>query len=165
MNFIDLKELSIIDISDYVTMELHVDGGKLLDMPLTKAREYVQNVMRINYKNENVLVKVLVMNFKENDTEAETEDFEAICNLIVGTILRLNTTDMPRPEKELGKIMNKLTDGQYKLHPDFQNRLNCPISNIRQCGDWKMMNKSINIIIEQEAGSLRYELIAPKKEK
>jgi serine protease inhibitor ecotin len=50
------------------------------------------------------------------------------------------------------------------LHPDFMNRLNAPISTVRQCGDWKMMNKTINIYIEQEDGELRYNLIAPKKE-
>ena len=103
------------------------------------------------------------MNFHE-DAAYEAEDFEAICNLAVGTILRLNMTETPRPTKEQGKIMNKLTDGQYMLHPDFMNRLNAPISTIRQCGDWKMMNKSINIYVEQEDGNLRFELIAPKKE-
>ena len=54
MEFIDLKELAIRDIDEYVTLELHIDGAKLLDMPITKAQEYMRNVMRINYKNENV---------------------------------------------------------------------------------------------------------------
>jgi serine protease inhibitor ecotin len=104
------------------------------------------------------------MDFAEEDENAESEDFEAICNLAVGTILRLNMTETPRTTKEQGKIMNKLTDGNYMLHPDFMNRLNAPISTVRQCGDWKMMNKTINIYIEQEDGELRYNLIAPKKE-
>ena len=54
MEFIDLKDLSIVDIDQYVTLELHIDGAKLLDMPLSKAQDYMRNVMRINYKNENV---------------------------------------------------------------------------------------------------------------
>jgi ABC-type uncharacterized transport system YnjBCD substrate-binding protein len=104
------------------------------------------------------------MNFKEEDKDAEAEDFEAICNLAVGTILRLNMSDTERTAKEQGKIMNKLTDGQYMLHPDFMNRLNTPIMVVRQCGDWKMINKTINIYVEQEDGNLRYNLIAKKKE-
>jgi hypothetical protein len=54
MEFIDLKELSIRDIDEYVTLELHIDGAKLLDMPLSKAQDYMRSIMRINYKNENV---------------------------------------------------------------------------------------------------------------
>jgi hypothetical protein len=33
------------------------------------------------------------MDFAEEDENAESEDFEAICNLAVGTILRLNMTE------------------------------------------------------------------------
>jgi hypothetical protein len=165
MDFIDLKDLAICELTDFVTMELRIDGAKLLDMPLSKAQEYMRNVMRINYKNENVSVKVVVKNFHEDDKSAEDEDFEAICNLVTGTILRLNMSDQERSDKEKGKVMNKLTTGQYMLHPDFMNRLNAPISTVRQCGDWKMINKSINIYVEQEDGELHFELISPKKEK
>lgn len=128
-----------------------------MDMSLSKAKEYLHSIMRINYKNEAVLVKVIVTNLSDNE-----DDFEAVCEMAVSEILRVNRTDTPRNPKDMGRIMNKLTDGQYILHSEFRKRLNCTVTAFRPCGDWKMLNKYINIEVEQENGEFHYELVGKK---
>jgi hypothetical protein len=127
-------------------------------MPLSEAKLTIANNMRINYKNENVLVRVTLKGLEGKDEETD-ENFEALCDIIVSEVLRMNRLNIVRPDKERGKIMNKLTDGQYKLHPEFIKQLNCPIMSIRPCGDWKMQNKAIAIEIAAENNDLRFTLI------
>lgn len=161
MNFLDLKNLTIADKNDFVSLKVIVDGEKLLDMPLSESPAYLKKIFNINYKGSSVFIDVVIKNLiiAEDTVDTKEYEFEILCEMIVPTILNRNKTNKERQEKEKNKIMNKLPSGLWNISPSVTNRINAPISVIRQCGDYKMVNKEINIEIHTENNELLYRFI------
>lgn len=111
MKFLDLKQLQIVDVDEYVTLNLAFDADKILTASLKEAKKLIENVMRINYKNRYVLINISIHNLVSEEAEFEEDEFEGVVTLLLSSLIMRNLTAIERSEKEKNKVMNRLTSG------------------------------------------------------
>ena len=159
MKFLDLKQLQIIDVEEYSVLNLTFDASKILDMPLKMARDFIDQNLRINFKNRYVFVNIDVSHLNAEESEFEEAEFEAVVNIILNRIIERNLTNVERTEKEKNKIMNRLTSGAWIVSSALGKEVSMNTALLRKCGDFKPVNKGLNIHITLTDGDLLYRLL------
>lgn len=165
MRFLDLKQLKIIETDEYSVLKLNFDAGKLLDLPLKDARDFIDKNMRVNFKNRYVFIEIQVSNINAEEPEFEEAEFEAVVNLLLNRIIERNLTTITRTEIEKNKIMNRLTSGAWIVSSALGKEVSMSTTLLRKCGDFKPTNKGINVHINLIDGDLLYRLLDNSLEK
>lgn len=165
MELLDLKNLRVIETEKVFTYRLQVDAGELLNMPLSKAYDKIQELLKIGFKNKNLFIYITFKNLVSETEEARIDDFEALCGMMVTGILKRNVLDEEKTAEEKGKIMNTLPHGHGWTLPKFlSDRINCAYMTLRKCGDYNFANKSLAVRIETDDMQLLYNFIGEKQE-
>lgn len=159
MKFLDLKQLQIIDVEEYSVLNLTFDASKILDMPLKMARDFIDQNLRINFKNRYVFVNIDVSHLNTEEPEFEEAEFEAVVNILLNRIIERNLTNVERTEKEKNKIMNRLTSGAWIVSSALGKEVSLNTALLRKCGDFKPANKGLNIHITLTDSDLLYRLL------
>ena len=159
MKFLDLKQLQIIETEEYSTLNLTFDAGKILEMPLKMARDFIDQNLRVNFKNRYVFINVNVSHLNAEEEEFEEAEFEAVVNIVLNRIIDRNLTLIERTEKEKNKIMNRLTSGAWIVSSALGKEVSMNTALLRKCGDFKPVNKGLNIHITLTDGDLLYRLL------
>lgn len=159
MKFLDLKQLQIIDVEEYSVLNLTFDASKILDMPLKMARDFIDQNLRINFKNRYVFVNIDVSHLNAEEPEFEEAEFEAVVNILLNRIIERNLTNVERTEKEKNKIMNRLTSGAWIVSSALGKEVSLNTALLRKCGDLKPANKGLNIHITLTDSDLLYRLL------
>lgn len=161
MNFLDLKQMEIKELTDgeYVTLHFTLNANNILDATIKEANIIINNTFKVNYHNKNVYVDVLIADLTAENEDAKLDNFTCIADLLVSTLLQKNLSSTVREDKEKDKVMNRLPSGAWILSSKLIKQINCSISMLTKCGSFKPNNKSLNITIHTENNDFLYSLI------
>lgn len=103
MNFVDVSQFKIVEMRRFSTLRLSIDADKYLDASLEDSAQYLQSLLRVNYKSPSVFYNVSI-----KGDELSEEDFELICENLVSIIFRHNALVDVRSEAEKESVLNAL---------------------------------------------------------
>ncbi len=156
MDFVDLAAMKITTVNRYSTIKVPFKADRFLDAKVSEGAEYIDSLLKVRFRSPSVLYRVDI-----SGEELETEDFEYICETLVAEILRHNSIEEERTDRELLSILNLLPGHRWLLKHEMRTRVNADVSTLVYVAKHYYRNRNINIVIETVDGKFKYELIGP----